>query len=99
VIRDSVSRVFKFIGQRSYAYKWAFRKEEAAAQLVLRDLAKFCRAHRSTYHSDPRMQAVLEGRREVWLRIQEFLNLSDQQLFDLHQIKYVEPLSKGDKNV
>lgn len=43
---------------------------------VLADLARFCRAGESTFHPDPRVHAVLEGRREVWLRIQKYLRLS-----------------------
>lgn len=43
---------------------------------VLADLAKFCRAGESTFHPDPRVHAVLEGRREVWLRIQKYLRLT-----------------------
>ena len=43
---------------------------------VLADLARFCRANESTFHPDPRVHAVLEGRREVWLRIQKYLRLT-----------------------
>jgi hypothetical protein len=43
---------------------------------VLADLAKFCRANESTFHPDPRIHAVLEGRREVWLRIQKYMRLT-----------------------
>lgn len=42
---------------------------------VLADLAKFCRANEPTFHPDARVHAVLEGRREVWLRIQKYLRL------------------------
>jgi hypothetical protein len=53
---------------------------------VLKDLAKFCRAHESTFHKDPRAHAVMEGRREVWLRIQNQLNLTDEELWALYQV-------------
>ena len=46
------------------------------AERVLADLARFCRAGESTFHPDPRVHAVLEGRREVWLRIQKYLRLT-----------------------
>jgi len=52
---------------------------------VLVDLARFCRAHESTFHADPRVQAALEGRREVWLRIQEHLKLDPDKLWDLYR--------------
>lgn len=49
---------------------------------VLRDLAKFCRATETTFHTDPRLHAALEGRREVWLRIQKQLGLTPEELFE-----------------
>lgn len=51
---------------------------------VMIDLAKFCYADRSTFDADPRIHAALEGRREVWLRIQHHLNLSSEQLAALY---------------
>lgn len=47
---------------------------------VLADLAQFCRAEQSCFHIDPRAHALMEGRREVWLRIQEHLNLDADEL-------------------
>jgi len=54
---------------------------------VLKDLAAFCRAEESTYHPDPRAHAVLEGRREVFLRIQSHLNLSSEDLWKKYSKK------------
>jgi hypothetical protein len=56
-----------------------------AANLVLKDLARFCRANQSTFHADPRVHAVLEGRREVFLRIVQHLNLSAEELMQLNK--------------
>lgn len=54
---------------------------------VLTDLARFCRAHESTaVHNrvtgtmDPIASAKLDGRREVWLRIQGHLDLDNEAL-------------------
>lgn len=57
-----------------------------AGQHVLVDLAKFCRAAETTFHpsQDERAQAVLEGRRQVWLRIEQHLRLNQDQLFALY---------------
>ena len=55
------------LGERRYAYRKTF--DGPLAEVVLKDLARFCRAHESTFHADPRAHAVAEGRREVWLRI------------------------------
>lgn len=64
-------------------------------QLALEDLAKFCRANESTFHPDPRVHAVLEGRREVWLRIQQHINLPPEELHRLYAPG--QPLNTGEK--
>lgn len=66
------------ISRRREAYVQTFSGPIAGK--VLADLARFCRANESTFHPDPRVHAVAEGRREVWLRIVKHLNLSDEQL-------------------
>lgn len=71
-----------FLRQRQRAYQLWFGSP--AGQEVLIDLARFCRAAETCYHDDPRKHAVLEGRREVWLRIQQHLNLTSEQLFALY---------------
>lgn len=68
-------------GRRTY-YLRTFDNPEG--HKVLADLAKFCRANAPTFHPDPRVHAVAEGRREVWLRIANHLNLSDDQLYDIY---------------
>ena len=47
---------------------------------VLKKVAKFCRANESCWDDDPRKHAALEGRREVWLLINRYLNLSADEL-------------------
>jgi hypothetical protein len=59
-------------------------------QEVLKDLAHFCRACETCFHKDPRVHAVLEGRREVFLRIAQHLNLTTEQLFHLYGGQYVQ---------
>ena len=76
-----LSRVLDFLGRRRNAYRVTF--DNPVGRRVLADLAVFCRATTSTFHPDPRVHAVAEGRREVFLRIQNHLNLSDEQLFEL----------------
>lgn len=64
---------------RALDYRLTFAPKSAEA--VLEDLAKFCRASESTFHPDPRVHAVLEGRREVWLRIRDHLDLDNENLW------------------
>jgi hypothetical protein len=72
----------QFLGRRRTAYVKTF--QGPFGQEVLQDLAKFCRAHESTFHVDARAHAVAEGRREVWLRIQRHLQLDDETLWQLY---------------
>lgn len=73
------------------AQEWLFVRQTAYLKIfagpysdyVLRDLAKFCRAHQSTFHPDSHVAARLDGRREVWLRIQQHLQLDDEALWKL----------------
>ena len=82
---DFIERAKEFLRRRATAYRMALHPaHNAYADEVLRDLAKFCRAHASTGHADPYMAARLDGRREVWLRIQSHLNLSTEELWKLH---------------
>jgi len=71
----------KYIGRRQHAYRRTF--DGPLAEEVLIDLARFCRAHETTFHPDARTSALLEGRREVLLRIMDHCKLSPDDLFDL----------------
>lgn len=69
--------------QRKRAYDLTFDINSVHAKAVLEDLADFCRATKPTFHEDPRLHALLEGRREVWLRIQKYIQLTPDELWDL----------------
>lgn len=74
--------VYRFLRRRRTAYTQVFCNP--VGEEVMKDLARFCHAHKSTAHADTRAQALLEGRREVWLRIQHHTQLSDDQLWKLY---------------
>ena len=64
---------------RQRAYLLAFKT--AAGEAVLTDLAAFCRADESCVVPGDRDRTyVLEGRREVYLRIQAHINSTMEQL-------------------
>lgn len=71
-----------FLKSRQRAYIETF--DNPIGKKVLKDLAKFCRANESTFHPDHAVSDRLDGRREVWLRIQQHLNLTDEELFALY---------------
>ncbi len=78
-------------GQRQRAYTLALGNE--SGRVVLDDLKKFCRANESTFHPDPRVHALTEGRREVWLRIQDHLEMAPEDFLN----KYLEPIERTKK--
>ena len=53
---------------------------------VLKDLARFCYAHQSAASESEKTTYIALGRQEVWLRIQHYLQLSDEELWELYQI-------------
>jgi predicted alpha/beta hydrolase len=75
-------QVRRLLMMRRHNYRLAFLSPPG--QVVLRDLARFCRAHKSTFHEDPRVHAMAEGRREVWLRIQQHLHMKPDDLWALY---------------
>ena len=79
---EALERARLFLLGRRHQYLTVF--DNPVGQEVLADLAKFARAHEPTFHPDPRVAAQLDGRREVWLRIQHHLRLTDDQLWKLY---------------
>lgn len=73
----------RLLRTRAQNYRRVFDTETVAGVKVLEDLSKYCRAHETTFLPDERASAVLEGRRDVWLRIQQHLQLTDEQLWEL----------------
>ncbi len=71
----------QIVANRKLAFSQTFNLESQSVIAVLEDLAAFCRAHETAFNPDPRIHAALEGRREVWLRIQNHLHLTSEQLW------------------
>lgn len=81
-MREWLEKLRIALGARRHAYRTTFNGPYA--DVVLKDLARFCRAHESTFNPDARAHAVAEGRREVWLRLQNHLQLTPDQLWELY---------------
>ena len=77
-----LERAKTFLRSRRWAYINTFNNP--VGEKVLKDLSQFCRAHEITFHENERVDALLQGRREVWLRIQQHLKLSDEELWRLY---------------
>ena len=71
-------KALAFIRERKASYLETFGAAGASAAML--DLAAFCRAGATTFHPDSHVHALIEGRREAWLRIQDHLTLTDEEL-------------------
>lgn len=76
------------------AYQIAF--SGASGQAVLADLRRFCRADRPCWDADQRIHALLEGRREVFLRVDDQMRLPVEELLqrrvgDSYTVVKIEP--------
>jgi len=89
-MNEIVERALEFLRHRADDYRTVFLGHGAATDRVLADLAKFCRAHESTFHVEHTVSDRLDGRREVWLRIERYLELNEEQLWQLYGNKSIE---------
>jgi hypothetical protein len=82
-----IAREFLFKRRRAYRRVLGASTTDPDILLILADLAKFCKAAETTMHHEDRASAMLEGRRQVWLRIQQHLNLSEEDLWTIYSRK------------
>jgi hypothetical protein len=74
---------------RHRAYKATFNNPEG--KKVLADLRRFCRATLPTANVDSvHTTYLLEGRREVFLRIMSHLQLTEDDIYNLNEENYDE---------
>ena len=75
--------------ERSQAYQQVFKGEQG--QKVLDDLERFTHANSTTHvPGDSHGTAQLEGRRQVWLRIQGYINLTLADVGEIIETAEVE---------
>lgn len=86
MLAEKYRQAKEFLIGRRQAYNLVFDPKNQFANVVLKDLARFCRANDSTYKADPREHAVLEGRREVWLRISRHLHMDAKDFLKLYGV-------------
>jgi hypothetical protein len=84
-LKEARDAVLRYLGIRQTAYKLLFNKNSPVAQEVLADLATYCRAYETcVIPGDRDKTLVLEGRREVFLRITQHLGLTVEDLYHLY---------------
>lgn len=79
LVAEELHRVLR---ERQGAYGRIFNgASKDDVQIVMEDLAEFCRAFRTPFTADERSTALLIGRGEVYQRIVEFARLNNDELF------------------
>lgn len=89
-------RASEHLGRRKANYQLTF--STPAGKLALKDLARFCRASETTFHPTQcaRTHAMLEGRRQVYLRITEHLNFTPEELMVLYRAAVLDTTGETD---
>ena len=85
-IFQGIESARQYLFGRKKAYEIAFDIDSPSGRLVLSDLASYCFYDKSTFDVDPRVSALYEGRRSVFLRIMEHINLSQEELAKLRNV-------------
>lgn len=90
------AKTVALLGTRKRNYQLCFGSP--AGKMVMTDLARFCRMGETTFHpiQDARTHAMLEGRRQVALRIQQHMDFSPEELAVLLRAAALD--KQGDTN-
>lgn len=83
-VAKSADDVATFLRRRQQAYTAVFATGNASEddlKFVMLDLAYFTRAYSPTWNENQKVQDLLEGRREVFMRIMDFTSLDHDTLY------------------
>jgi len=91
-----MKKIFERVFRRRQNYRRVFLdgggNVNPSAEIVLADLKRFCRVETSTVvlspvtkTIDPLAMAMAEGRREVWNRIQQYLQMAEREIAQLKE--------------
>lgn len=94
---EAVRKTIEFLRGRRHAYQQCFKSP--AGQMVLMDLARFCRGGETCFNADQRKTDLALGRNEVLLRILNHLNLQTEDLYRLYTGKQITFETPGDDDV
>lgn len=86
----AIAALLTAIVGRRWAYRITFTGDDGAVRIatqhVLADLRDYSFAQSSAFDPDPIIMARRQGRRDVWLRISNYLNLDEAQVQTLMEI-------------
>jgi len=77
---DIKSAIRRSISNKQKAYKLSLQNE--MGKEVIADLRIFCNGTKSNFSNDPLQMARMEGRREVFNRVMEFMEVDFANYYD-----------------
>jgi hypothetical protein len=82
-------RIRDFIRNKEWAFRQIFGGDNGelneAAKVALADLRYFCNGTKSNFNTDALEMARMEGRREVFMRIMNYLNYDFSKVYELDE--------------
>lgn len=75
--------MLKILKGKERAYRLSLGNE--SGKEVIADLRSYCNGTRSNFNSDPLEMARMEGRREVFMRIVNFMKIDYEQYYDYEE--------------
>lgn len=78
-MKELAKKARRFLMRRRHVYTLTFRS--IPGEEVLADLSRFCHANKTTAHPNRDLSLILQGRREVWLRIANHLHMTPDELY------------------
>lgn len=81
----------KELDKKRRAYQSVFKGPQG--EEVLKDLAEFCGMHRDCFNENPYIMAHNTGVRKVFLRIQNMMNVTDQQIWEMFEYERIQRAS------
>lgn len=82
--------ISNYLTMRANNYQQVFSRNNPAVEWVLADMAVWARAYSPTWNKDQKIQDLLEGRREFYLRIMEIARLPHDVQFK----KYMDAVTQ-----
>ncbi len=92
-MRKYVQAAIDIITQRHIAWSRVFAGPDG--RIVEKQLSVFCCANASTFDKDPIKSAYLQGRKDVWILMQNYRHLTPLQLAAIYQAATFEDKDNG----
>lgn len=89
MMEDANKAMKRVLQRKEWAYRNIFQGDKGdlheASKVALADMRTFCNGTKSNFSTDALEMARMEGRREVFTRVMNFLNVDYSKFYDLEE--------------